>query len=88
VGEVDPRLPTQEKVVGVIKADGTPVAFPVAATRDRLADGPFEFEGLTVRLVDSIRVYDTQGTELVSHESFWFAWSQFHAGTLLWQPEG
>jgi hypothetical protein len=84
VGEVDPRLPTQEKVVGVIKADGTPVAFPVAATRDRLADGPFEFEGLTVRLVDSIRVYDPSGTELVSHESFWFAWSQFHEGTLLW----
>lgn len=84
VGDVDPRLPTQEKVVGVIKADGTPVAFPVRETREALADGPVEFEGLTVRLEDSLRVYDSEGDELVSHEAFWFAWSQFHEGTLLW----
>jgi hypothetical protein len=85
VGEVDPRLPTQEKVVGVIRADGTPVAFPVAQTRAALAEGPIEFEGLAVRLEDSIRVYDSDGNPLVSHESFWFAWSQFHQGTLLWE---
>ncbi len=87
VGNVDPRLPSQEKVVGVIKTDGTPVAFPVGATRERLADGPIEFEGLIVRLVDSVRVFDSDGEELVSHESFWFAWSQFHPGTVLWSPE-
>lgn len=88
VGDVDPRLLSQEKVVGVIKEDGTPVAFPVAETRAALADGEISFEGLTVRLEDSIRVYDADGNELVSHEAFWFAWSQFNEGTLLWSPEG
>lgn len=88
VGDVDPRLPTQEKVVGVIAPDGTPLAFPVMETRAALADGPIEFEGLTVRLEDSIRVYDSDGNQLVSHEAFWFAWSQFHEGTLLWTAEG
>jgi hypothetical protein len=84
VGDVDRRLPTQDKVVGVIRADGTPVAFPVLEARRALREGEFEFEGLTVRLEDAIRVYDSQGNELTSHESFWFAWSQFHPGTLLW----
>jgi hypothetical protein len=88
VGDVDPRLPIQEKVVGVIAPDGTPIAFPVSTTREMLADGAIEYEGLTVRLEDSIRVYDSNGDEMVSHESFWFAWSQFHEGTLLWSPVG
>jgi hypothetical protein len=87
VGDIDPRLTGQEKVVGVITADGTPVAFPVNATRRALADGELTFRGLTLRLDDSIRVYDSDGNELVSHEAFWFAWSQFHEGTVLWEPE-
>ncbi|HUG32108.1 MAG TPA: DUF3179 domain-containing (seleno)protein [Acidimicrobiia bacterium] len=88
VGDIDPRLATQEKVVGVIAPDGTPVAFPVRGIRVALAlEGSVEFEGLTVRLEDSIRVYDSNGDELVSHESFWFAWSQFHEGTLLWTQD-
>lgn len=87
VGDVDDRLLTQEKVVGVVKEDGTPVAFPVMAIRVALAEGPIEFESLTVRLEDGIRIYDPDGEELVSHESFWFAWSQFHDGTVLWEPE-
>jgi len=86
VGDVDPRLTAQEKVVGVISPDGTPVAFPVNTARAVLADGDIEFHGLTARLEDSIRVYDSAGSELVSHEAFWFAWSQFHEGTLLWEP--
>lgn len=88
VGDIDQRLFSQDKVVGVIKDDGTPVAFPVSETREALADGPIEFEGLTVRLEDSIRVYDSSGIELVSHEAYWFAWSQFHEGTLLWRGDG
>lgn len=87
VGDVDPRLTAQEKVVGVIAPDGTPVAFPVMAIRASLVVDDIEFHGLTVRLEDSIRIYDTDGDELVSHEAFWFAWSQFHEGTLLWSPE-
>ncbi len=87
VGGVDARLPAQERVVGVIAPDGTPVAFPVEEARAALEDGPIEFESLTVRLEDAIRVYDADGDGLVSHEAFWFAWSQFHEGTLLWRPE-
>ena len=88
VGEVDPRLPVQESVVGVISPDGTPIAFPVNATRSALNEGPIEYDDVTVRLEDSIRVYDQDGTELVTHESFWFAWSQFHEGTEVWTGFG
>jgi len=88
IGDVDPRLPVQEKVVGVVTTDGTPIAFPVAATKDALANGEIEYEGLTVQLEESIRVYGSDGEELISHEAFWFAWSQFHEGTLVWSPFG
>ena len=90
VGPVDPRLPVHEKVVGVIAPDGTPLAFPVNQVKEALGDagGSLEFEGLTVRLVDSVRVFGPSGTELVTHEAFWFAWSQFHPTTVLWTPLG
>lgn len=88
VGPVDPRLPVQEKVIGVITADGTPVAFPVAPAVAALATGPIEYEGLTVRLADSLRVYDEDGDEVISHESFWFGWSQFHPDTVIWDDFG
>ena len=87
-GPVDPRLPVQEKVVGVITPGGTPVAFPVNSITTALIDGPIEYEGLSVRLEDSIRVYDPSGDEVVSHEAFWFAWSQFHPDTIVWAPLG
>lgn len=88
VGDVDHRLPVQENVVGVISPDGTPVAFPVSATKEVLSAGEFEYLGMTVRLVDGIRVFDGAGEELVTHEAFWFAWSQFHPTTLVWTPFG
>ena len=88
VGDIDPRLPGQERVVGAIGDDGTPVAFPVGDARAELAKDEIQFAGLTARLEDAIRIYDSDGSEVVSHESFWFAWSQFHQGTLLWSPEG
>jgi hypothetical protein len=86
IGDVDPRLAVQEQVVGVIGPDGTPIAFPVDAARRALAAGDIEYMGLTVTLEDGIRVYEASGDELVSHQSFWFAWSQFHPGTKLWSP--
>jgi hypothetical protein len=87
VGDVDPRLPVQELVVGVFTADGTPVAFPVAAATLTLASGgSVEIEGLSVRNEGGLRVYDAEGNELVSHQSYWFAWSQFHPATLVWTP--
>ena len=88
IGEVDPRLPVQEEVVGVIAPDGTPVAFPVASTVERLAEDEIEYLGMTVRLEDGIRVYDGAGDELVTHQAFWFAWSQFHEGTVVWNEFG
>jgi len=85
VGDVDPRLPTMELVVGVISPDGTPIAFPVDITRDELAGGgEIEFEGVVVRLTDGIRVFAPDGNELTTHQAFWFAWSQFHPTTLVW----
>ena len=88
VGEVDPRLPVQEKVLGVISPDGTPVAFPVASTTESLEEGEIEYLGMTVREEGGIRVYDADGNELVTHQAFWFAWSQFHDGTVVWDQFG
>jgi hypothetical protein len=86
VGDVDPRLPVQEQVVGVIAPDGTPVAFPAAAARGALADGEqVALAGVRLELDgDGLRAVLDDGTEAVSHQAFWFAWSQFHPGTALW----
>ena len=87
VGNIDPRLPVQEKVVGVVSEGGRPVAFPVVAIRETLvAKGEIRFDGLVVRSADGVRVFDRDGVELPSHEAFWFAWSQFHPSTLVWAP--
>ena len=40
-----------------------------------------------VRLVleaGGIKAVDADGSALGSHQAFWFAWSQFHPGTVLW----
>lgn len=87
VGDVDPRLPIQELVVGVVNADGIPIAFPAEDTRTALAaETEIIFEGVSVRLVDGIRIYDQTGGELPTHQAYWFAWSQFHPETLVWEP--
>jgi hypothetical protein len=40
-----------------------------------------------VRLDGSGLVAEDQGgVAIVSHQAFWFAWSQFHPGTLVWSP--
>jgi len=87
VGNIDPQLPVQEKVVGVVSEDGRPVAFPVAAIRETLVGKEeVRFGGLVVRLAGGVRVFDLDGVELPTHEAFWFAWSQFHPSTLVWTP--
>ena len=88
VGDVDPRLPVQEEVLGVVTPDGTAVAFPVTLARATLdAGGEVNLAGVRV-LTDGggLRVEAEDGTELVSHQSFWFAWSQFQQDTLVWTP--
>jgi len=82
VGDVDTRLDVQENVVGVVTADGVAIAFPVDAIAN--ATGPVEFEGVTVNVTDGIRVFAADGAEIPTHQSFWFAWSQFHPETLVW----
>ncbi len=89
VGDVDPRLPVQEPILGVTTGDGTPVAFPADAARRTLADGgTVEFDGITVELFGGgIRALDADGNEVGSHQAFWFAWSQFHPDTEVWTVE-
>jgi hypothetical protein len=88
IGDVDPRLPVQEQVVGVIAPDGTPLAFPVAAARAALQAGrPVALAGIDLELDgDGLRAVRAEGGDAVSHQAFWFAWSQFHPGTVVWTP--
>ncbi|MCY3850732.1 MAG: DUF3179 domain-containing (seleno)protein [Acidimicrobiaceae bacterium] len=86
IGDVDPRLEVQEPVVGVIADDGTPVAFSVAMIEPLTADGAsVTFGGVTVTSDGAgfTAGSATSGDPLAAHQAFWFAWSQFHPGTLL-----
>ena len=86
VGDVDPRLPVHEDVLGVITASGKPVAFRRSAALVALRQG-VEIVHENVRLelaAGGIKAVDADGADLGSHEAFWFAWSQFHPGTALW----
>ncbi|MEE9416031.1 MAG: DUF3179 domain-containing (seleno)protein [Acidimicrobiales bacterium] len=86
VGDVDPRLGVHEAVIGVVTADGTALALPTDQIRAAIAAG--ESPGLNDIVIQSdgggFRA-EQGGTEIATHESFWFAWSQFHPDTLLWQ---
>ncbi|MGH9118256.1 MAG: DUF3179 domain-containing (seleno)protein [Acidimicrobiales bacterium] len=88
VGPIDPRLPVQAEVVGVIASDGTPVAFPADQARAALADGLPVTVGALELLLDGggLRARDRAGGDLPAHPAFWFAWSQFHPATLVWTP--
>jgi hypothetical protein len=88
IGAVDPRLPVQEQVVGVIGPEGVAVAFPVEeAVRTLERGGLVEKEGVRV-VTDGagLGAETPDGDPLVAHQAFWFAWSQFRPGTLLWLP--
>jgi hypothetical protein len=86
-GPVDPRLPAMELVVGAVDAEGNPIAFPVESTRAALEAGTvININGLSVSLSgDGLIVTGPEG-DVGSHESFWFAWSQFNPETLIWSP--
>lgn len=88
IGEVDPRLPVQAEVVGVVTPDGTPVAFPVDLARATLADGEEVVYNDVEVLSDGggLRVRLRGGDELSAHQAFWFAWSQFNPDTVVWTP--
>lgn len=86
IGDVDPRLPVQEDVLGLEKADGTPIAFHVNSAIDALERGEFiEVDGINLILDGGgVRAVDADGNDLGGHQAFWFAWSQFHPDTELW----
>ncbi len=90
IGDVDPRLPVQEQVLGVETPDGTPVAFAVDAARRSIEAGELvELAGVVIVSDGAglIALLD-DGSSVTSHQSFWFAWSQFHPDTLVWNPLG
>ncbi len=86
VGDVDPRLSVHEDIIGVITASGTPVAFQRSTALIALRQGDeIAFENVRLELdAGGIRAVDADGSDLGSHEAFWFAWSQFYPGTELW----
>ncbi|MEM1372871.1 MAG: DUF3179 domain-containing (seleno)protein [Pseudomonadota bacterium] len=88
VGDVDPRLPVHEDVIGAITASGTPVAFPRAPALLALRAGQdVGFEDVRLALdAGGIRAEGPNGSDIGSHQAFWFAWSQFYPETELWQP--
>ena len=86
VGDVDPRLPIQEDVIGVINPAGDPVAFPRGPALLALIRGnEIQYEGVVLeQSAGGLRAFDESGAEIASHQAFWFAWSQFHPNTALW----
>ena len=86
VGDVDPRLPVHEDIIGVITASGKPVAFQRSAATIALLQGAeIQFENVKLVLAgDGVKAVDVDGTDIGSHQAFWFAWSQFYPNTTLW----
>ena len=90
VGPIDPRLPAQAEVVGAIDPAGDAIAFPVEQALAELAAGGAVAVGNVEAFADGggLRIRIVGGAELPAHESFWFAWSQFHPDTAVWTPVG
>ena len=87
IGNRDLRLPSQSQVLGVVLPDGTPVAFGVDAARAAIADGAtVSLAGVTLVVDGGGLRAEVDGELMASHQAFWFAWSQFHPTTLLWEP--
>ena len=75
-------------MIGVITASGKPVAFPRVTAFVALSRGD-EIAVENVRLeltAGGIKAVDEKGSDLGSHQAFWFAWSQFHPKTEIWTP--
>ena len=87
VGDVDPRLPVHEDVIGVVTASGQPLAFQRSKAFVALQAGrEIAVENVRLELDGTgIKAVDETGEDLGSHEAFWFAWSQFHPETELWE---
>lgn len=89
IGDVDPRLPVQDLVLGVVHGDVT-VAFPEVAARTALGDGrPVEFGDIVVGIeAGALTAHTADGELIPTHQAFWFAWSQFRPDTHVWGVDG
>ncbi|MEM9344146.1 MAG: DUF3179 domain-containing (seleno)protein, partial [Pseudomonadota bacterium] len=89
IGDVDPRRPVQEDIIGVLTKTGAPVAFPRGPALLALQSGEaVTAEGVNLQLsAGGLRAFDAHGAELASHQALWFAWSQFYPETALWQGD-
>ena len=86
VGDVDPRLPVHEDIIGVITDSGQPVAFQRSKALLALQRGQeISYENVNL-VIDAggVMAVDANGAPLGSHQAFWFAWSQFYPETVLW----
>ena len=86
IGDVDPRLPVHEDIIGAITASGKPVAFQRSKALAALRMGKeIIFENVRLELDGGgVKAVDVDGSDIGSHQAFWFAWSQFHPQTALW----
>lgn len=86
IGDVDSRLAVQEDVLGVITKSGTPWAFHVPSLIKVLNAGEaVSVEDVKIVLdAGGVRAVNNKGESLGTHQSFWFAWSQFYPSTKLW----
>ena len=86
VGNVDPRLPVHEDIIGIVAPSGKPIAFQRTKAFAALSAGQdITIEGVKLeKVAGGIKAVDQNGADLGSHEAFWFAWSQFHPDTILW----
>ncbi len=86
IGDVDPRLPVQEPVLGLLTDDGRPVAVHVASAVQVLSAGDeLTVEGFELTLDGGgVRAQRADGADAGGHQAFWFAWSQFRPTTALW----
>lgn len=86
VGTPDERLGPQVAVVGVVTPDGEAVAFVAEEARLVLGRGGEVVSNGVVLMGDGggLIAFAVDGSPLVAHESFWFAWSQFWPDTGLW----
>ncbi len=81
----DTRLAVQAQVVGVKLPDGTAIAFPVDQLNKALAAGKSVSQhGVSIVADGGGFRAQQNGTDLPTHQAFWFAWAQFNPGTELW----
>ena len=86
VGTVDPRLAIQEDILGIIQENGTPLAVHVNSAAAAIERGEVvQIDGIRVIASGTgVAAIDADGNDVVAHQAFWFAWSQFYPSTELW----